>query len=177
MKLWGRGPLHPHYGHFYLVGALTICAASAPFDLPGWAFWYVFVPLFLGIHLGSRADIKHSEAPCERCVENMPLDPDRKANSRLPLLRAAHLFSGPRGYIATQLAQSALMILLAVFVTLKWRSGITAAIELYVFMELGPIVAFRAHGQYAPWCPWCRGGGTDAMTPDPRSNLPVPSAS
>lgn len=173
---------HTHYGTMILLAGLLVSAGVEFIPLP--SPWHSIsdYALFLPIIAGFAMSMKHGRNLCERCIEEMPLDPEAAVKKRRWVLRTCHFLSEVRHvprlrkpvHYTSMHALLLVLILLSVVCSFVFgRSLITTASgSLISLLMVAGIGSNITHARLQLWCPWCGyGRGGD----DEREDTPTPS--
>jgi hypothetical protein len=130
--------------------------------------WYVLaamlvVALVLGISI-----LAHNRRLCERCIASMPLDASTVAVRFALRFRVAHLFESKLialGYLAVVAGSS-------FFYTHPVGRYGWAVVEASLIYLL---FVYVTHQRLQPWCPYCKTGGEEVVTPTRPSPISSPA--
>lgn len=170
---------HRHYGTGIVITYLVISIVVTPLPLPKAVQLVVYGGLFLVLVYGQVAALRHQFGHlCEKCMADMPLNPQEKAEKVKPLLRTAHaLHFGTKRVVMTSVATLGLAVAAVVLAsTIGGGPLFVVTSEALLLLLLASHVSMNAHRKYAPWCPYCNGGGGDYVrggSPDPSVIQPV----
>ncbi len=131
---------------------------------------WIVMPLIIPMISTALADQSHHDYLCERCVADMPINPQQEVDDKLDALRRYHKLALPVALLYLTVIIPATMFLG------NWLYGygvyIVAAAGMFGLML--PVIHWMAvHGRLRPWCPYCRRGrgGDDEefapVAPDP----------
>jgi hypothetical protein len=152
-----------HYAPWFLAAllgglvVLTVVPALAAAIPPAVMLGALLVALVAAGYLAACV-FAHNRRLCERCIASVPLDASRVADRYGLRFRVTHLFERRAlavAYLAAVLGSAALA---------------THPIGRYAWAaaqaSLGYLIfAYLTHQRLQPWCPQCRGGGTDLTAP------------
>ena len=148
-----------HYAPWLLtipIGALIVVTLTA--DRSSSVPWpVVVVPLVVAGFLGLSL-LAHNRRLCERCITALPLDASKVADRYDRRFRAAHLFESKLfalGYLAVVLGSS----LMYAHPVGRYAWAAVGASLMYL------LVVYVTHQRLQPWCPYCRNGGDEQVTP------------
>lgn len=166
----------PALGHHAWKAPLLVNGLLVTGLLFGWG-WWLLVLVFAIYGVAYYAVVKHNHNLCERCIAEMPLNPQALVTRRDRALRWDHKEDRFRG--------RPLLLLLAIYVPLivvialffllpDWAGKVLFALWVGVYQTY-EILATRTHKILQPWCPYCdhRRRGKDTFDPDP-DPAPVP---
>ncbi|TLQ39242.1 hypothetical protein [Streptomyces marianii] len=144
---------HRHYGYGLYVGYLVASFVVRPLPLPRSVAIALSVGLLIAAGSGLAAMYRHHGRLCERCVEEMPLNPQETASKRRSLLRLYH------ASVVLAVFNVSVMAVFLLALTREWTALEIVAFEVILVTSLAAIVSQRSHSRLQPWCPWCRHGG------------------
>jgi len=170
---------HRHYGTNIVITYLVIAIVATPLPLPNGVDLAVYGGLFLVLVFGQVAALRHQFGYlCEKCIAQMPLNPQEKAERVKPLLRTMHaLHFGTKRTAITSTAMLGLAIATMVFALTSGGVSYAIAQEALLLLLLISNLSTSAHRKYGPWCPYCNGGGGGGHvhrgSPDPSAIQPA----
>jgi len=153
------GRIVGHYAPRLLLGivatlvVLTLVPAAA--DLVPWP---ASLALLTGAVLLGVSLVAHNRRLCERCIAALPLDASLVASRYRVRFRVAHLFESKLfalGYLAV-VAGSSFFYDNPVG---KYPAAVVEASLAYL------LFAYVTHQRLQPWCPHCKHGGEEQITP------------
>jgi uncharacterized protein (DUF58 family) len=145
-----------HYAPSLLVAVVAVLIALTL--VPPLASWQLLAALFTLAAVLGIAIVSHNRGLCERCIASLPLDAAAAAHRHPVRFRVAHLFerkSVAAGYLAAVLAASFL------YDHPAGRYVWAAAQASLAYL----LVVYVTHQRLQPWCPQCRAGGEEQVTP------------
>lgn len=172
----GRGEFWPALGHHAWKAPLLInvvLLAAGIFLTPEGSNWFYAVlgGVFLIVLGASYATVRHNHALCERCISEMPLNPQALVTRRDRQLRWEHKedrFKSRKALLVAVFAPTAVVLVL-LYVLPKWASNVVLVLWLGGYQTYD-ILATRTHKILQPWCPYCPrdpGGGSFSAEPVP----------
>src|SRR5205814_4149611 len=102
--------------------------------------------------------LAHNRRLCARCIAALPLDASAVADRYALRFRVAHLFESKLfalGYLAVVLGSS----LMYAHPVGRYAWAAVEASLMYL------LVVYVTHQRLQPWCPYCRNGGDEQVTP------------
>lgn len=163
-----RGRHARHIGMFlpYLVQLIYGVTTWFP-DLPEWVTAIITVVAVGCVWIV----IQHSRELCDKCLGEMPLDPDKAVKRNMRPLWLIHHMKKPA-------IAMGVVFLASIALPKHWWETHVIADLLFAAVCYWMFAAMR-HQRLQPWCPWCRDDGDDFFeeVPDPTDDKskPIPA--
>lgn len=164
-----RGRHARHIGMFlpYLMQVIYGVTTWFP-DLPGWITALVVLAAGGSIWVV----IQHTRELCDKCLGDMPLDPDKAVKRNMRLLRLIHHMKKPAIVLGV-------IFIVSIALPKHWWEAHVLSDLLFVAITYWLFAVMR-HNRLEPWCPWCRDDGdgdTFEEVPDPTDDhsKPIPA--
>jgi len=149
-------------GHYapWLLGALVagLTALTLVPDALAVVPWPVLAALLVGALYLGLSILAHNRGLCERCIASLPLDAARVADRYALRFRVAHLFDR-RAFAVCYLGALLVSSLLSGHPLGRYGWAVAESSLVYLLM------VYVTHQRLQPWCPYCRGGGEEQVTP------------
>ena len=126
--------------------------------VPALAYWQALLGLLVVAAFLAYALFKHHRGLCEHCAAALPLDAAAVASRYGARFRVVHLFERKGlavGYLAAVVAAS----FLYEHPVGRFAWAVAQASLAYL------LIVYVTHQRLQPWCPDCRAGGEEQVTP------------
>lgn len=169
-EFWPRAGHHAWKAPL-LVNAVLIGSYLVP-GAQDW-FWGYVVFVFAVFSTATYATARHNHALCERCISEMPLNPQALILRRDRQLQWNHKEDGWSRRKRVLILVLLLAALIGITFLPHWLTAVCVALWFGVFQTYD-ILATRTHKILQPWCPYCRRRRPmdDQFSPDP---VPLPT--
>jgi hypothetical protein len=149
-------------GHYapWLLATVLVALIVATLVLPVSLFipWPVLAAVLVVAFFMGTSIRSHNRRLCERCIASLPLDAPTVASRYARRFRVAHLFENKLFalcYLIVLVASSLL------YGNPIGRFGWAVAAASLVYL----LSVYVTHQRLQPWCPYCRNGGEDQVSP------------
>jgi hypothetical protein len=148
-----------HYAPRLLIAVVAILILQTLMPMaPPFIAWLGLMVLLVLVLVLAASIFSHNRGLCERCIASVPLDASAVAVRYSTRFRVAHLFERKLFGVCYLAAVLGCSFVYAHPVG-KYLCAAAQASLAYL------LLVYVSHQRLQPWCPLCRGGGEEQLTP------------